>query len=69
MVGDSTALATLQLIVFGPGMLAGLLGRGRWSTVVIQTPVPSQPQQSSTGVALALLLVIVAWLYIAPALG
>jgi hypothetical protein len=59
----------LLLGVFSVGMLAGLLGRGRWSTLVIQTPVQPQPEQSLAGIALAILFLIVAWLYIAAALG
>jgi hypothetical protein len=69
MGNDWTPMVTLLLIAFGVGLLAGLLGRSTWSTVVIQTPAQSQPQQGHRGIALALLFIIVAWLYIAAALG
>jgi hypothetical protein len=69
MGNEWTLVATLLSISFGVGLLAGILGRNRWSTVVIQTPAQPQPQGSSAGIALALLFIIVAWLYIAAALG
>ena len=69
MLSDSTALVMLLLFVFGVGMLAGLLGRGRWSTVVIQTPVHPQPEPSLASIALAILFLIAVWLYFSAVLG